>query len=1032
MSSEPRVRSPHRRHHFSPIRQSIPMKNTHQLPRLAAKPSRLLLRTVLSSTARHSLVLFSLLGSLLPQAQAAIPFPATQDPLYDKGYLVATYYLTNPNNATTTTGELNTALADAYKYNKILFLPTGTYMINQTLQAWTDTGLPDGAPGYTAPNPRNHIAIVGSTAGPRPIIKLAGSTSGFGDSTAPKVMLEFKNFKVETTSLPNSDPEYIGRFTVEQAGAGYHQMLRGVDLHCGSGNPGAIALYFNQAQDSSIEDVKITATGAYAGIWGLPARASVTANIEIIGGQYGIDTLGTNNPGSVIIGAKLSNQTVSAVRHDGFAPLTIVGFEIVTNSPMTAALTITPTSSTGGVHTSEINLIDGTIRALQNPTVAVIDNGAGKNFYARNVYIRVDGSTPANLIKSGTNPEVIGTYTWNLIPEYSYCNLAGPDNSGKQSYNLTGSTPDKAETVATGVKAGGTPPSDLRSRHVWPAKPSLEDPDAVDASTLGIFPGDVTAATFQAAIDATKKIFLPAGVYRLKGQIILRKHTILFGADRNLTRVEVASSWNNSSSQYPSSQVAMIKTDDDVTATTYLGDLSIGVSVRPAGPFDSSLGASVNDWFVALDWQAGRNSMVHTGGVYAQDEAMTPPYPTNAHSLLRIHNGGGGRWYGVGARKNYTSANPNFHILKVEGASEPLWIYGLNLEHPSGTSSYARFQNSKNIRIYCEKSEFKIGEYLSQDEIDNGATDDKAHLFYNDQSSVMTFENVENVALFGAGALRNSLSNEGGLKKGLIQFSKTSTGTMDRVLATMITPQKNEYAGILGPTLLERITSGGTNTERYVTFPDVVTMYKRGSITTTDEDIMTHDTVAYGRSLSFSSIAADDGWVLESAQGSKVGGSTDSTGKLRVGDDYLKKQYMGILSFDTSTIPAGATVVAATLKLRRDSVQNNISALGSLRVGIKKGDFDGNQTLQTSDFQASAFPDVVALFSIPATDGEWAVGTLVPSSLAEINPDGRTQFRVYFENGTNNNSNGDFISFNSGNDTIAAYRPVLEVSYRLN
>jgi hypothetical protein len=39
----------------------------------------------------------------------------------------------------------------------------------------------------------------------------------------------------------------------------------------------------------------------------------------------------------------------------------------------------------------------------------------------------------------------------------------------------------------------------------------------------------------------------------------------------------------------------MITTDNDATATTYLGDLSVGVDATDLA----------NDWFVAVDWQAG-------------------------------------------------------------------------------------------------------------------------------------------------------------------------------------------------------------------------------------------------------------------------------------------------------------------------------------------------------------------------------------------------------------------------------------------
>ncbi len=732
-------------------------------------------------------LLLALFGTVLPRAHAAIPPTAMSDPLYAKGYLVVTNYpgvFNNGTNVASTTAGLNEAIDDAYANNLIAYFPAGTYLVNNTLTAITKSGW-DGVTDDFA-TPRNHIAIVGSTKGSRPLIKLASGAAGFDDPDNLKPLLEFKNLDKDDSGNENS-------------GQGYHQMLRDVDLDCG-GNAGAIGLYFNNAQNSSIENVKITATGAFSGLCGLPHSGTGVVNIEIEGGRYGIDTVGAGSSSSVIAGAVLKNQTISAVRHQTFTPLTFVGFEIVT-SPGSTHAAVTTDNGFNQANFAALHFIDGTIRLGGAPTVAAIDNrnGDGKNFYACNVYV----TGGDRLVKSATNAAVTGTGAWKLINEYSYCNQS-LINVGKISSDLIDGTPTRfpdplnnGEVYSISNNAPA-PPADLISRHVWTALPSVDDADAFDAFTAGIVPGNVSSAALQAVIDSHRKVFLRKGIYLIDDTITLRKDTILYGADRNLTRIEVQSSWN------PTSETPMLATVNDATATTYLGDLSIGVNATELA----------NDWFVALDWQAGRNSMVHIGQVYRAPRLTKPKNrrATNPHSLLRVRNSGGGRWYFTGSIKHFTSQHADFRILKAEGTTEPLWFYGLNPEHPMGTDAYVEFENTSNVRIYSVKSEYSG--------IDG----------WEDKSVVLRFDHVTNVALFGHGALRNAVQSHG-----VVEFIES-----DRVLATLIAPQTDRLTAS-GDTL--RGTWLGINTG--IAYPNVVSLYKRGAITEADEAAMTHADVSY-------------------------------------------------------------------------------------------------------------------------------------------------------------------------------------------
>jgi hypothetical protein len=178
------------------------------------------------------------------------------------------------------------------------------------------------------------------------------------------------------------------------------------------------------------------------------------------------------------------------------------------------------------------------------------------------------------------------------------------------------------------------------------------------------------------------------------------------------------------------------------------------------------------------------------------------------------------------------------------------------------------------------------------------------------------------------------------------------------------------------------------------------------------------------------SIASLDGWILESAKNSGIGGSMDSTSTtFRVGDDALNRQYRAILSFDTSSLPDGAYITSAVLKLRKSSLtgSNPFLTLGTLRTAIRKPFFGTSQNLALEDFKAAASALSVANFH-PLTTLLYAA-TLTPTGCAYINKTGLTQFRLYFSTNNNNNNTADYLSFFSGETSTTLYKPQLVITY---
>jgi hypothetical protein len=188
--------------------------------------------------------------------------------------------------------------------------------------------------------------------------------------------------------------------------------------------------------------------------------------------------------------------------------------------------------------------------------------------------------------------------------------------------------------------------------------------------------------------------------------------------------------------------------------------------------------------------------------------------------------------------------------------------------------------------------------------------------------------------------------------------------------------------------------------------------------------------------VTFTSIGAEDGRVWESTETSNVGGgnvSSDTTSSaIRVGDLTTDRQYRPVLSFDTSSIPDGATVTAATVRLVRGNLTgtNPFGTHGTCQVDIRTGAFGTAATLANNDWEAAATATAVASLSNPTANGAVSSGVLNAAGRAAINKTGRTQLKLYFTLDDNDDNDYDYIGFYGGEAATAANRPTLEVTYQ--
>lgn len=186
--------------------------------------------------------------------------------------------------------------------------------------------------------------------------------------------------------------------------------------------------------------------------------------------------------------------------------------------------------------------------------------------------------------------------------------------------------------------------------------------------------------------------------------------------------------------------------------------------------------------------------------------------------------------------------------------------------------------------------------------------------------------------------------------------------------------------------------------------------------------------------MNFASVATHDGWILESKATSNQGGLFNNSSDIfNLGDDSAKKQYRGVLSFNTAALPDNAVITKVTLQIRRKAVVGGatFAMFQGLIVEIKKGFLGTAAALAASDFEAA--PNAAYGPYLPAPVGSLYTMALPAASRAYVNKlatsSGLTQLRLRFKLGDNGNAVANYISFFSGNATVASNRPKLIIEY---
>jgi len=185
----------------------------------------------------------------------------------------------DPAGEKDSTDAIQRAIVAARNAQMVCFFPPGGYKVCDTLECVQD--LYRRSNGAVTGGRMHPCVLVGSRGGKRPAIVLAANAPGFGDPDKPKYVVHF---------WARAASE--GKPTQPQPNLSMNQMLVGIDLRIGPGNPGAVAIRHRAAQGSGVQECTIDATGGLTGLEGGAGAGVDTNRVRVFVLRFGVKGTG--------------------------------------------------------------------------------------------------------------------------------------------------------------------------------------------------------------------------------------------------------------------------------------------------------------------------------------------------------------------------------------------------------------------------------------------------------------------------------------------------------------------------------------------------------------------------------------------------------------------------------------------------------------------------------------------------------------------------------------------------------------------
>ena len=267
---------------------------------------------------------------------------------------------------------------------------------------------------------------------------------------------------------------------------------------------------------------------------------------------------------------------------------------------------------------------------------------------------------------------------------------------------------------------------------------------------------------------------------------------------------------------------------------------------------------------------------------------------------------------------------------------------------------------------------------------------------------------------------------------GRLDFINTATSDYDTLLAIWTGKR-----GALAPVACNDNVSGADNTSLIsnllvkagVTY--YIEVIQPGALDTGGNLVLSVKFTTFAVSVPFVSTAANDGYLLETSDGSlKAASANSSDSILIVGNTPNGRKYRSFLSFNTA-LPSNAVIISAVITLKMSSISNPspYDVYSGLNVDIRKPYYGSSVKLQLADFNATNSLTTAGVISEPATPTSPYVASLLPAAFPFINKSGPTQFKLRFPGDDIGNDLYNTIKFYSGDASTASFRPTLVVTY---
>jgi hypothetical protein len=557
----------------------------------------------------------------------------------------------NPDKSgnTDVTTKLQNAVDWCISNDKTLYIPPGTYKVNDKILAEAFPGVDCG--GHDG---NGSINIFGD-AYDKPVIKLADNASGFDNSNPDnaKPVIEVNQQKHDREACL------------------FWCTIRNLDFDLGSGNQGAAAIDFGSAQDCSLSNIKVFASGSFAaGFIGVPGRNASAFNLEVNGGKYGLYLPG--GVGLNLVGITCKNQSQAGIYIGAWRGSTIVGLEINGcpgpaielngyNDPQAGNLVLTD---------AKIEISNSSNYAFQITDKAIV---------LRNVY--VNGTN--NIVQGNTTNWTVTGSDWTKINTYSYT----PSSiGGMDAYNIIDNDKRNGDEIKDFSTGNPSSPADLVIKNLPEEIYGFNHPDAVNVEDYGAVKNDGNddLDAFQQAVDNHSVVYVPAGKWHFNGTLLLKDNTAIVGDPGKRSDLVPINS--------PSSRSWLISTENK-TGYAAIQDMAFDVPNQ--------------DYFGAIHWQ------ISSGFILNVRNYLGPGHNERNKHNYEFTGNAGGKAYGISEHNNIfkgATPDPNFRKVYIQGTSNPLTFYGLNLERGGDERNIIQYPfceavNASNLRFYGTKPE---------------------------------------------------------------------------------------------------------------------------------------------------------------------------------------------------------------------------------------------------------------------------------------------------------------------------------------